>query len=590
MVARKRARAWLTAAARYTPLLPARLVSSSRRPPRSLRVALFDESPRMGGGSKPPRGDYATLAPSDLAFFRRALDADGVRVDARSLAEANEDWMRKYEGSSRVLLLPRTTQQVSLILRHCNDRRLAVVPQGGNTGLVGGGVPVHDEVILGTRRMNRVLRVDPSAGVVVAEAGVVLENLETALNAHGMTVPLDLGAKGKCQIGGNVSTNAGGLRLLRHGSLHGSVLGVEVALADGSILDLLSVARKDNTGYDLKQLFIGAEGTLGVVTKVALLAPRLPARVDVAFVAAPDFASCVAMLRDARSRLGDVLHAFEFMDRASLELVVATLKGARDPLPRTPAPFYVLVETAAFQGDGARERARLRDFVVRARREKIAVAGTVGRDAKESARLWNLRERVSLALKRAGATYKYDLSLPTEEMYDLVDETRARLVRAASLAVSKSSVIRDARVLGYGHLGDGNLHLNVSSPAGYDAALERVLEPFVYEWTAARRGSVSAEHGVGAMKSGELRHSKPPEAVALMRGIKRLMDPKGILNPYKVLPPEEGVVVRDGDGEGERDGDGEGRGGGREEGRGEGRASPREGRSSGGGGAPRARL
>ena len=180
-------------------------------------------------------------------------------------------------------------------------------------------------------------------------------------------------------------------------------------------------------------------------------------------------------------------------------------------------------------------------------------------------------------MKRAGATYKYDLSLPTEEMYDLVDETRARLVRAASVAVSKSSVIRDARVLGYGHLGDGNLHLNVSSPAGYDAALERVLEPFVYEWTAARRGSVSAEHGVGAMKPGELRHSKPPEAVALMRGIKRLMDPKGILNPYKVLPPEEGVAVRDGDGDGEGEGDGDGDRGVRE-GRGEGRASPREGR------------
>ena len=536
----------------------------------------------MGGGSKPPRGDYATLTPSDLAFFRGALDADGVRVDARSLAEANVDWMRKYEGSSRVLLLPRTTQQVSLILRHCNDRRLAVVPQGGNTGLVGGGVPVHDEVILGTRRMNRVLRVDPSAGTVVAEAGVVLEDLETALNAHGMTVPLDLGAKGKCQIGGNVSTNAGGLRLLRHGSLHGSVLGVEAVLADGAVLDLLRVLRKDNTGYDLKQLFIGAEGTLGVVTKVALLAPRLPARVDVAFVAAPDFPSCVAMLRDARSRLGDVLNAFEFMDRASLDLVVARLKGAKDPLPKHPAPFYVLVETAAREGDGARERRRLRDFVARARRDGVAIAGTVGRDAKEAARLWNLRERISLALKRAGATYKYDLSLPTEEMYDLVDETRARLVRAAAAAAttgtgtgtgtSAAAVFADAKVLGYGHLGDGNLHLNVSSPAGYDAAMERVLEPFVYEWTAARRGSVSAEHGVGAMKPAELRHSKPPEAVALMRGIKRLMDPNGILNPYKVLPPEEGEAEAGAEGGGE----------GGEEGGGKGRSSA--------GGAPRARL
>ena len=252
----------------------------------------------MGGTALPPRGDFATLTDEDVAFFRevlegtRARDDSGsrdtaktssssssvrkVRVDAGSLASANEDWMKKYRGRSTVLLLPSTTAEVSAVLKHCNERRLAVVPQGGNTGLVGGGVPVHDEVIVNVRLLNKVVSIDESAGVVVAEAGVVLEDLESYANAHNLTIPLDLGAKGKCQIGGNVSTNAGGLRLVRYGSLRGTVLGLEIVLADGRVLDLLKTLRKDNTGYDLKQLFIGAEGTLGIITKVALVAPPLP--------------------------------------------------------------------------------------------------------------------------------------------------------------------------------------------------------------------------------------------------------------------------------------------------------------------------
>jgi D-2-hydroxyglutarate dehydrogenase len=191
--------------------------------------------------------------------------------------------MKKYRGRSTVLLLPSTTAEVSAVLKHCNERRLAVVPQGGNTGLVGGGVPVHDEVIVNLRSLNKVVSIDESAGVVVAEAGVVLEDLESYANAHNLTIPLDLGAKGKCQIGGNVSTNAGGLRLVRYGSLRGTVLGLEIVLADGRVLDLLKTLRKDNTGYDLKQLFIGAEGTLGIITKVALVAPPLPVATGVLF-------------------------------------------------------------------------------------------------------------------------------------------------------------------------------------------------------------------------------------------------------------------------------------------------------------------
>jgi len=239
----------------------------------------------MGGTDLPPRGDYATLTDEDVTFFREVLEgnAPGARVgggdvlvretraktsgrkvlvDSVSLATANEDWMKKYRGRSKVLLMPSTALEVSRVLRHCNARRLAVVPQGGNTGLVGGGVPVHDEIILNLGNTRSVVSIDRSAGAVVAEAGVVLDDLETAANREGLTVPLDLGAKGKCQIGGNVSTNAGGLRFVKYGSLRGSVLGLEAAVADGTVLDLCRTLRKDNAGYDLKQLFIGSEGNL----------------------------------------------------------------------------------------------------------------------------------------------------------------------------------------------------------------------------------------------------------------------------------------------------------------------------------------
>ena len=552
--------------------------SSAVRVARRVRVT-------MGGIDLPPRGDFATLTDEDVAFFREVLEgsragddktsfsssSSKVRVDAGSLATANEDWMKKYRGRSKVLLLPSTTGEVSRVLARCNARGLAVVPQGGNTGLVGGGVPVHDEVVVNLRNMRSVVSVDRSAGVVVTEAGVVLEDLESAANARGLTVPLDLGAKGKCQIGGNVSTNAGGLRLVRYGSLRGTVLGLEVVLADGRVLDLLRTLRKDNTGYDLKQLFIGAEGTLGVITKIALVAPPRPIATNVAFAGAPSFDAAVAAMRLAKQSLGGALSAFEFLDRASLELVLRELTGTKDPLPHAKSPFYVVVEVAETETGGghtkneqknqpellvlgkktkqkraalAKARRRLAAFANDAKRRGFVTAFVVGANAKHASALWNLRERISLALKRAGATYKYDLSLPTETMYDVVEALRARVLRAKRKEESDekktdSSAFFDydtVSVMGYGHLGDGNLHLNVSSPGGYHAALLSLVEPFVYEWTAAAKGSVSAEHGVGAMKRDQLEYSKPSEAIEIMRGVKAMLDPKGILNPYKMLP------------------------------------------------------
>ena len=524
----------------------------------------------MGGPALPPRGDFATLTDEDVAFFRevlegtRARDDAGsrdtaktssssssvrkVRVDAGSLASANEDWMKKYRGRSTVLLLPSTTAEVSAVLKHCNERRLAVVPQGGNTGLVGGGVPVHDEVIVNLRSLNAVVSIDESAGVVVAEAGVVLEDLESYANAHNLTIPLDLGAKGKCQIGGNVSTNAGGLRLVRYGSLRGTVLGLEIVLADGRVLDLLKTLRKDNTGYDLKQLFIGAEGTLGIITKVALVAPPKPNATGVLFAGVSSFKNAVAAMRLAKQILGGSLSAFEFLDRASLEVVLRELKGTSDPLPLHKSPFYVVCEVAETGGEEAsaarkKARRRLETFAALLSRRGLVTASLVGKNEKQAFALWNLRERVSLALKHAGATYKYDLSLPTESMYDLVDALRARVARRVTEgdveetnSEKKRFDFSSVSVMGYGHLGDGNLHLNVSSPTGYHPALLKLIEPFVYEFTANARGSVSAEHGVGAMKPNELSYSKPENAIEIMRGVKAMLDPRGILNPYKVLP------------------------------------------------------
>ena len=241
--------------------------------------------------------------------------------------------MRKYEGQSRCVLRPRETAEVAAILKHCHARGLAVVPQGGNTGLVGGATPVFDEIVLSTARMTDIQGFDPLSGAITAQAGAILANCDAAARAHGHCMPLDLGASGSCAIGGNVATNAGGIRLLRYGGMHGNVLGLEAVLADGTVLDTLSTLRKDNTGYDLKQLFIGSEGTLGVITAVSVLCPPAPQSTSVVYLAVPNFPAALAVLGQARAQLGELLSAFEFLDRGSLEVVVENLPNIRDPLP-----------------------------------------------------------------------------------------------------------------------------------------------------------------------------------------------------------------------------------------------------------------
>ncbi|XP_005110364.1 D-2-hydroxyglutarate dehydrogenase, mitochondrial [Aplysia californica] len=463
------------------------------------------------------RGPFAVLNEQDIAYFEQLIPGY-VITDPDELQAYNTDWLKTVRGASKVLLRPKKTEEVSAIVKYCYERGLAVVPQGGNTGLVGGSVPVFDEVIISTQLMNEIRSLDPISGTLVCQAGCVLETLNQYVQGHDLTMPLDLGAKGSCQIGGNVSTNAGGIRLLRYGSLHGSVLGLEAVLPSGEIVDCLTTLRKDNTGYDLKQLFIGAEGTLGIITAVSILCPQQPRAVNVALLGCASFNDVVSVFKSSKSHLGEVLSAFEFMDSHTMQLMKENLHLSC-PLP--DFPFYALVECSG--SNGAHDEEKLMGFLEYTLETGEALDGTVATDMTKIQNIWGLRERCAEALMHDGYNYKYDVSLPLSNFYQLVEDMRERLEGNA------------IRVVAYGHLGDGNLHLNMTT-AKYEPTTMALIEPFIYDWVSQQRGSVSAEHGLGFKKRDFIYHSKSPAAVRLMATIKRALDPKGIMNPYKVLP------------------------------------------------------
>lgn len=417
-------------------------------------------------------------------------------------------------------------------MTYCHEHRLPVVPQGGNTGLVGGGVPVRDEIVLSLSGMNKIEGMQD--GVVVAEAGVVLETLDEYVGKFGCRVPLDLGAKGSCQIGGNVATNAGGSRFIRYGSLRGSVLGLEVVLPDGRVLDVLSTVRKDNTGYDLKQLFIGSEGTLGIITKVAIACPSRSSAVDTVVVKVETFEKTEQLLKVAKSSLGEVLSAFEYMDSASVLLADKNLSHVSDPLNAgegvdvKQGGGLVLVEVSG-SNDG-HNRDKVEAFIEKAFEEDIISDGVIAENETQSNGLWELRESLPEALMKSGTggTLKYDVSLPLSAFSGAITEARERI-----------SDIQDVHVVGWGHVGDGNLHLNVAWDSSADGGkVKERLEPWVYEYVKKHRGSVSAEHGIGVMKRDYLGYSKSDVAMEVMRGVKGVVDERGICNPYKVLRDE----------------------------------------------------
>ncbi|KAG0034569.1 hypothetical protein BGZ81_004113 [Podila clonocystis] len=472
---------------------------------------------------------FKMLSEDDIAYFRSVLAPSSLSQDEGDLEMFNNDWLQKYRGQSKLVLKPSSTEQVSKILKYCNENKLAVVPQGGNTGLVGGGVPVFDEIIISTANMNSVRSFDNVSGALVCDAGCILEVLDNYLAERGYIMPLDLGAKGSCHIGGNVATNAGGLRLLRYGSLHGTVLGLEVVLPDGTVLNNLSTLRKDNTGYDLKQLFIGSEGTLGIITGVSILSPKRSKAINVALLGLNTFDQVQTAFKRSKEELSEILSAFEFWDHASIDLVKEHLvAGANNPL-QSAHDFYVLIETSGSNKDHDDEK--LGSYLEGLMGDDIVQDGVVAQDTTQVRNLWAIREGIPEACSKSGAVYKYDISMPVPVLYQMVEDMRDRLEKAG--AVGDGKLVKS--VIGYGHVGDGNLHLNVAAH-GYSKEVTDLIEPFVYEWTAKHAGSISAEHGLGLMKASHLHYSKSPSMIGLMKRFKQLIDPNGIMNPYKYLP------------------------------------------------------
>ena len=487
------------------------------------------------GGKRPLARDarFARLNAEHIEYFTSTLGLSGVLDGTTSdrtseLAGLNEDWMRRYRGNSQLVLRPRDTLQVSQILAYCNTNNLAVVPQGGNTGLVGGSVPVFDEIIVSLSNMKRIRDFNQVSGVLTVDAGVVLETAHSFLAERQHIFPLDLGAKGSCHIGGNVSTNAGGLRLLRYGSLHGNVLGLEAVLPNGTILNDLSGLRKNNTGYELKHLFIGGEGTLGVVTAVSLVCPPKPKAVNVAFFGLPTYEHVQTAFQEAKVRLGEVLSAFEMMDNHSLDYVHQASQNRR-PLDARH-PFYCLVETSGSNANHDYEK--LEDFLEYVMSEGIVSDGVVAQDASQIKTLWDWREGIAEALSKTGGTYKYDLAIPHKHLYQVVKDTEAKLAAHHLLGSTEDFPVE--RVLGYGHMGDMNIHLNVVVRR-YSDAVQDCLEPWIYAWTQQHNGSISAEHGLGLAKKPYVGYSKDAAMLDMMAQVKKLFDPKGIMNPYKFI-------------------------------------------------------
>ena len=474
-----------------------------------------------------------------IAALKAALGGDGWLEAAADVEPYLTDFRRLYRGATPLVARPRSVEEVAAVVAICARERIAIVPHGGNTSYCGGATPDASgtELVLSLARLNRVRDVDAAGYSLTVDAGCTLAAAQAAASAAGRLFPLSLGSEGTCQIGGNLSTNAGGTAVLRYGMMRELVLGLEVVLPDGRVLDQLRRLRKDNTGYDVKQLFLGAEGTLGVITGACLkLFPR-PADYVTALVALGGMADAVALLGRVRDAFGDAVEGFEYLPEVARALAAAHVAGIVAPFEQ-PHPAYALVELAAPE-PWPELQSRFEDFLARdieARRVRDAVIAT---SETQREALWFLREHIPEAQTRAGASIKHDVSLPVARLAEFVERASARL---ATLAPG-------ARVVGYGHVGDGNLHFNLSPAAGVargsaeeQAFVDRApaVTRAVHDLVAELGGSFSAEHGIGRLKTGELERYEDPAALAVMRAVKNALDPQGIMNPGKVLDRRAG--------------------------------------------------
>jgi FAD/FMN-containing dehydrogenase len=470
--------------------------------------------------------------PSDrlLGKFETLLGPRGFSRNPADMEPWLIDWRGRFQGAAAALLSPASLEEVQAIVARCAAEGVALVPQGGNTSMVGGATPCAkgSALLLSLRRMNRIRSLSTDDNVLVAEAGVILSQVHDAAAEAGRRFPLSLGAKGSATIGGLVSTNAGGTQVLRFGSMRALVLGVEAVLPDGSVYEGLSALRKDNRGYDLRQLLVGAEGTLGVVTAASLRLVAAPGSRAVAWAGLSGPGDALALLRHLEARLGDAVESFELVPDDALSLVLRHIPGTRPPLDG-PQPWHVLIETVAPAG-AADAADSLGIALGDALEAGTAADAVVAASEAQAEALWRLRETISEAERQEGPSLKHDISVAVSAMPGFMEEARAAV----------EARYPGSRIIGFGHLGDGNVHFNVQAPAAGDQAgwlAERGAEvsAFVYDLVTAAGGSISAEHGIGQMKLADYLRTAPPALLAAQRAIKSALDPAGIMNPGKLF-------------------------------------------------------
>ncbi len=460
--------------------------------------------------------------PADvLDALKAALGEKGWSQDAERLAPKLVEWRERWRGSTPLLALPKTTDEAAKVVRICALAKVAITPQGGNTGLVGGQIP-QGEILLSTERMNATRDLDTVDDVLVAEAGMTLAAVHDAALAAGRRFPLSLASEGSATVGGLISTNAGGTAVLRYGVMRDLVIGLEVVLPSGEVWNGLKRLRKDNTGYDLKQLLIGAEGTLGVVTAAALkLFPILASRA-VAFVGIAGPAQAATLLATAKAETGGEVEAFELIGRLGLELATRHLPGLREPLETRP-PWYVLIEIANARPGSA--QAQMESLLAGALEGGLITDAAVAQNEVQARAFWALREGQSAAQKPEGPAWKHDVSTPLSRVAEFIETATAALEQQ----------FPGVRIDAFGHLGDGNVHFDVLGPTGGDPAAHAVGRDagarIVHELVVSLGGSISAEHGLGTMKTVEALAYKSPAEVAALRAIRAALDPGRIMNP-----------------------------------------------------------
>lgn len=458
---------------------------------------------------------------SQLRALAGLVDGAGLTTDPDAMAAYGRDWTGAFEARPAAVVRPADTAAVARVVAYCAREAIAVVPQGGRTGLVGGAAPRDGEVVLSLERMRRVRRVDLDNGALVVEAGATLDEADRALARSGRRLPVDLASRGSAQVGGLVATAAGGMRQVRDGALAAHVRGLEVVLGDGRLLSNLSTLEKNNTGYAWPRLFCGSEGTLGVITAAAIGTVRVAPAARALWLTLADLGQLVPLVERARERCLGLLAALEFIDQSAVEALALAQAEVRPPAPE--GAMHLLVATEASDGDVA--EGALVALAEDALTLGLAADAVLAQDERERRALWRVREALPEAIGRLGRVRRYDVAVPLSTLPDLMAAVKDAIVARAL----------PARPVFYGHVAEGNVHLNAVLGASADAAVEAALDEVVYQSVVARDGTISAEHGIGQLKRGHLHTMRSPAELAFMASLKALCDPSGILNPGKVL-------------------------------------------------------